>query len=59
MSMHAVAPMANKLGAVGGGAESERFQPRTTRAQQAVSNWREAGDDRFDDDLVLVVAVTG
>jgi hypothetical protein len=52
--MHAVALVANKLGAVGGGAESEGTQPRAARALQAIPNRREAGDDRLDDDHVVV-----
>jgi hypothetical protein len=55
----AMASMARKFSAVGGGAECESLQQRAARALQAVADGGEAGDHRFDDDLVLVVAVTG
>jgi hypothetical protein len=57
--MNAVAPMTMKFGAVGGGAESERAQQRAARALQAVADGGEAGNHRFDDDLVLIVTVPG
>jgi hypothetical protein len=55
----AMASMARKFSAAGGGADRERAQQRATRALQAVADGGEAGDDRLDDDLVLVVTVTG
>jgi hypothetical protein len=59
VSMHAMAPMANKFGAVGGGAECERLQQCAARASQTVAGGGEADDPRFDGDLILVVAVIG
>jgi hypothetical protein len=56
--MNAMASMTMKFGAVGGGAKIERAQQRAARTLQAIPNRREAGDDRLDDDLILVVAVT-
>jgi hypothetical protein len=54
----AVASMTAKLGTIGGGAERERAQ-RSARASQTVADGGEADDPRFDNDLILVVAVTG
>jgi hypothetical protein len=48
-----------KFGVIGGGAESERTQQRAARALQTVTDRGEAGDHLFNNDLVLVVAVTG
>jgi hypothetical protein len=55
----AMASMATQLGAVRDVAESERAQHRATRALQTAADGAEADDPRFDDDLILVVAVTG
>jgi hypothetical protein len=54
VSVDAVAPMAMKFGAVGGGAESERAHQRAARALQTIPNWCETGDDRLDDDHVVI-----
>jgi hypothetical protein len=59
VSVDAVASMAMKFDAVGGGAESERAQQRAARASQTVADGGEADDPRFNNDLILVVAVTG
>jgi hypothetical protein len=59
VSVDAVASMAMKFGAIGGGAESERFQQCAARASQTVVDGGEVGDHRFDNDLILVVAVAG
>jgi hypothetical protein len=53
--MSAMASVAMKFGAIGGGAESECTQQRAARALQTVTDRGEAGDHRFNDDLVLVV----
>jgi RNA 3'-terminal phosphate cyclase len=58
-SVDDVAPMATKLGAVGSASEREGAQQCATRALQAVADGGEAGDHGLNDDLILVVAVTG
>jgi hypothetical protein len=58
VSVHAMTLVAAQLSAVRGGAESECAQHRAARALQAVADGGEAGDDRLDDDLILIVAVT-
>jgi hypothetical protein len=59
VSVDAVASMTAKLGTIGGGAERERAQQCAARASQTVADGGEADDPRFDNDLILVVAVTG
>jgi hypothetical protein len=56
--MNAVASMAMKFSAVGGGAKRESLQQRAARTLQAILNRCETGDDRLNNDLVRVVAVT-
>jgi hypothetical protein len=59
MPMNAVASMAMKFSAVGGGAERESLQQRAARASQTIADRGEAGDYRFDDDLIAIAIVTG
>jgi hypothetical protein len=59
MPMNAMAPMTAEFGTIDGGAESERAQQRAARAYQTVADGGESDDHRFNDDLILVVAVTG
>jgi hypothetical protein len=58
MPMNAVAPMAMKFSAVGGGAESECAQQCAAGASQTVADRGEADDPCLDNDLILVVGVT-